>query len=169
MVGPALAGAWLVTGRPHWFWPALFWVPDACIALVALMAPAGQRMHRFAVGVSGAFVAGGTARAAVALVALAEGTEHPGVWIKQLALGLLAAAFFGGGNLLGRRLWRPERTLNEDVAARITPPLKGQRSRRVWLTLGDGRRVPAVVAHRRQLAKLPSGVDARNVVDVQDR
>jgi hypothetical protein len=169
-VGAGTVILWVAVGRPPTtLWRVAYPLSFAATCVFAVVSPASQRRHRFGVGMCGVFVTWAMVRIAAAIAALMLGTHHPGRAATNVLLGLLGAAFFGLMPLLGRRLWRANRTLTLDMAARVSPPPSGRQLRQVWLTLADGRRVPATVAYGRQLAKVPSGVDATQVVDVHDR
>ena len=173
-VGIALVLTWAAMGHPGTqIWRGAFkmvgWLPLVLPLLLLFLSPAGIRRHRFAVGACGAFVARGSVDVTAALWAFAYGTHHTGRNTTQLLVGLLAVAFFGGLPLAGRRLWRPDRTLSQEMADRAGPPPSGKQLQRVWLILVDGRRVPASLVHGRQLARLPKDVRSGQVVDVQPR
>ena len=87
----------------------------------------------------------------------------------HLLTGLLTVAFFGGLPLLGRRLWRADRTLSQEMADKAGPPPSGRQLQRVWLVLIDGRRVSASLIYGRQLRGVPKDVRSAEVVDVQPR
>lgn len=170
VVGVAVVLVWAALGQPRTqVWRVAFgsfiWLPAAAF----LLSPTRARRHRFAVSASGAFVAMGSVRVTAAVWAFAGGTHHVGRVTTELLTGLLGMAFFGGAPLAARRLWRPERTLSQEMAIKVGLPAPGKQAKRVWLLLADGRRVPATVMYGRQLAKLPKGVLSTQVVDVHPR
>jgi hypothetical protein len=171
-VGVALVLTWAAMGHPRTpLWRGAFkvvgWLP--LVLPLLLLPPAGVSRHRFAVGVCGAFVAKGSVEVAAALWVLAHGTHHTGRVTTELLAGLLGVALFGGLPFAGRRLWRPDRTLSQEMADKVGPPPPGKQLQRVWLVLVDGRRVPASLVYGRQLARLPTDVRSAQVVDVQPR
>ena len=173
-VGIAAVLTWAALGHPRTqLWRGAFkmvgWLPLVLALLLLALSPVGDRRHRFVVGAGGGLVARGSADVTSALLAFASGTEHTGRIATQLLTGLLAVALFGGLPLLGRRLWRPDRTLSQEMADKAEPPPPGRQLQKVWLVLTDGRRVPASLIYGRQLTRVPKDVRSAQVVDVQPR
>ena len=171
-VGVALVLIWAVAGHPltqPWrgAFTTVWWL--SVVLPLLLLSPSRIRRHRFLVGACGAFVARGSVEVAAALWAFAHGTHHAGRTTSQLLAGLLVVAFFGGVPLAGGRLWRPDRTLSQELADKVGPPPPGKQLQKVLLVLLDGRRVPANLVYGRQLARLPRDVRSTQVVDVQSR
>jgi hypothetical protein len=170
VVGVAVVLIWAAMDHPRTLaWRVAFGSPFWLPVAVAVLSRAGTRRHRMAVSAGGAFVAIGSVRVTAALWAFANGTHHPGRITTELLTGLLVMAFFGGAALSSRRLWRPERTLTQELADKVGSPPPGKHTRRVWLMLADGRRVPATVAYGRQLIHMPKGVGSAQVIDVFPR
>jgi hypothetical protein len=171
-VGVALVLSWAAMGHAHTpLWRGAFkivgWLP--LVLPLLLLAPARVSRHRFAVGACGAFVAKGSVEVAAALWVFAHGTHHAGRITTELLAGLLGVTLFGGLPFAGRRLWRPDRTLSQEMADKVAPPPPGKQLQRVWLVLVDGRRVPASLVYGRQLARLPRDVRSAQIVDIQPR
>lgn len=112
----------------------------------------------------------GTVQVTSGLIALGRGTHRTGHYLGELLWGLFVLGFFVGlARLSTHLMWQPQRLLSPEVAALIAPPRDGKNAKKVWLTLADGRTVPATVGYARHLLRKPRGVDAREVVAARDR